>query len=434
MARGNKPEVTPAKVSSRTARKTLAVCKANAPHWVSVTKGTAVGYYKGVRERSWYVRQRAGDKYLKERLGAVDDFVDADGHVVLSYAQAVALATTRQIDKREARPKHYADGLTLTAVVDAYIDEQLAGKGSQKNSRQQWNRHGHDSIGAKLVTALDAPDMRRWHKAMATKPPTIRGKVQDFDPADPEQARRRKATANRVLTIPSAALNWAWRGDGSVTLPATMPTWWAKVKPFALGDDPPPRMLEQGEIRRLLNAAPPDLCDLLSGALMTGARRGELLTLQVRDYDSDNAVVRIQQHKTGKPLTQPLTSEGVALFDRLTAGRAPTDPVFARSDGRAWGKHDVQKPMKAAVAAAKLDDVSFKTTRATYGKLLLVATKDIEIVARALGHSDSRITRKHYAAYLPNEVTRAVAKLPKLGLMNDTNITRMRAKKSGTRR
>ncbi len=72
--------------------------------------------------------------------------------------------------------------------------------------------------------------------------------------------------------------------------------------------------------------------------------------------------------------------------------------------------------MRALVKAAKLDDVSFKTTRATYGKLLLLATKDIEMVAKALGHSDSRITRKHYAQYLPNEVARAVASMPSLGV------------------
>ena len=80
----------------------------------------------------------------------------------------------------------------------------------------------------------------------------------------------------------------------------------------------------------------------------------------------------------------------------------------------------------AAVEAAKLEGVSFKTARATYGKLLLVATRDLELVAKALGHSDSRITRKHYARYLPSELARGVAKLPRLGVDTGTKVARLR--------
>jgi integrase len=79
--------------------------------------------------------------------------------------------------------------------------------------------------------------------------------------------------------------------------------------------------------------------------------------------------------------------------------------------------------MAEAAAAAKLEDVTFKVTRATYGKLLLLATKDLEMVAKALGHSDSRITRKHYAQYLPNEVAAAVARLPVLGIGGDGKVS-----------
>ena len=82
--------------------------------------------------------------------------------------------------------------------------------------------------------------------------------------------------------------------------------------------------------------------------------------------------------------------------------------------------------MAAAVEAAKLEGVSFKTARATYGKLLLVATRDLELVAKALGHSDSRITRKHYARYLPSELARGVAKLPRLGVDTGTKVARLR--------
>lgn len=396
------------------------------PYWRQIVPGTFIGYRKGKRATAWIVRQRSGDGYAEQRIGTPDDHAGADGAVVLSYGQAVKLATTVQVEQRQAAPRHYGDGLTLAEVMQSYIDGHLAGKGSQTVTQLQFDRHIRDDIGRKLVTQLDAPVLRKWHKALANKPPTIRGKVQPFDPTDREQVRGRRATANRILSMVKAALNLAWKDD---QLPADLPTYWKKVDPFPLGDDPPPRMLEADEITRLLNVAPADLRALLQGALMTGGRLGELRALEVRHFDPDTGTLRLHQFKTGKTLTQPLTPEGVELFESLTAGREPGERIFTRADGREWGKNDAIRPMAEAAAAAKLEGVSFKTTRATYGKLLLTATGNIELVAKALGHSDSRITRKHYAQYLPNELSAAVAMLPTLGFATDNKVSRIGKKR-----
>lgn len=413
-------------IGSAEARDRLPLCKGNDPHWVTLTAGTALGYFKGARDRSWFVRQRVGGKYVKQRIGGADDGVKADGEIVLSHRQAVAKAITLQLSERKpAAPRHYGDGDTLDAIMGVYFDDVLAGRGSEKIARGSYALHGKP-IGAKLVTALNADILRKWHRGVATKPPMNRGKALPFDPTDPEQVRSRKATANRVLSIVKAGLSYAWRED---KLPADVLPFWQKVEPFGLGDDPIPRMLERDEITRLLNAAPADLRDLLTGALMTGFRYSEGRRLLVKDYSADHGTVRIVQTKSGKTLLQPLTPEGVMFFDRITAGREPSDPIFLRADGSAWSQSDAAKPVRAAVAAARLDDVSFKVTRATYGKLLLLATKDIEIVAKALGHSDSRITRKHYAQYLPSEVAAGVAKLPRLGIATDKKVSRIGKKR-----
>jgi integrase len=407
------------------------------PYWRAIVAGTFLGYRKGKRASAWVARQRAtGGGYAEQRIGTPDDHAAADGAVVLSYAQAVKLATTMQLEDRQPLPRHYADGLTLNDVFDQYLEDRQVTPGGRFGrvmptstadvSRGTWNLRVRDGIGAKMVTALDAKALRKWHAALITHAPTCRGKKLDYDPTDPEQLRSRRNTANRVLTLVKASLSWARRNE---LLSDTMPDWWRNVQPFNLGDDAEPRMMETGEITRLLNAAPKDLRDLLSGALMTGARYGELCGLLVRDYDPDTSTVRIVQTKTYKTLRQPLTPEGVALFDRLTAGREPTERLFTRRDGRAWAKSDATKPMAAAVEAAKLVDVTFKTTRATYGKLLLVATRDIEMVARALGHSDSRITRKHYARYIPSELASAVAMLPALGFDQDSKVSRIGKKR-----
>ena len=411
------------RLETREARSKLAARKE--PYWRQIVPGTFLGLYRGTRGSAWLVRQRQGEGYRTQRLGTPDDHADADGVVVLSYGQAVKLATATQLEARTARPRHYGDGDTLDAIMAVYFDDVLAGRGSEKIARQSYALHSAP-IGTKLVTALTADAMRKWHRAIAAKPPTNRGKAMPFDPNDVDQVRARRATANRILSIVKAGLSYAWRED---KLPADLAPFWQKVEPYRLGDDPIPRMLEQGEITRLLNAASADLRDLLTGALMTGYRYSEGRALQVRDYSPDHGTIRIFQSKTGKTLLQPLTPEGVQFFDRVTAGRAPLERIFLRADGSEWAQSDAAKPMRAAATAAKLDDVSFKVTRATYGKLLLLATRDIEIVAKALGHSDSRITRKHYAQHLPSELAAGVAKLPSIGIASDGKVSRIGKKR-----
>ncbi len=298
------------------------------PYWRQIVPGTFLGYRKGKRASAWIVRQRVGEAYAEQRIGTPDDHAKADGDVVLTYAQAVRRATVVQVEERQLLPRHYADGVTLNKAFDDYIEQRQVTPGGRFNrvmpqstadmSKQVWARHAREGIGAKLVSALDAKAMRKWHAGMAAIAPTVRGKAQVFDPADPDQVRSRRATANRVLTMAKAALSWARQHDA---LPHDMPDWWRNVSPFNLGDDPVPRMLDQAEITRLLNAAPHDLRTLLQGALMTGCRYGELCRLRVRDYDTEHETVRLFQPKTYKTLTQHLTAEGVELFNALTAGR-----------------------------------------------------------------------------------------------------------------
>ncbi|MEP6633045.1 MAG: hypothetical protein ABJA62_02440 [Luteimonas sp.] len=122
----------------------------------------------------------------EQGIGTPDDLGTADGAVVLSYAQAVAKAQAVQVEARQPQPRHYGEGLKLNDVMDYYLDAQLAGKGSKYDSRRSWALHGTGSISTRLVTSLDADTLRKWHKAMAAKAPTRRGKEMDFDPADRE--------------------------------------------------------------------------------------------------------------------------------------------------------------------------------------------------------------------------------------------------------
>ena len=89
---------------------------------------------------------------------------------------------------------------------------------------------------------------------------------------------------------------------------------WAAVKPFREADKAKVRYLLDDEITRLVNACPPDFRAMVTGALMTGCRYGELSAMKAGDFDPQAGTVTIRQSKGGKPRHVALTDEGRGFF------------------------------------------------------------------------------------------------------------------------
>jgi hypothetical protein len=82
--------------------------------------------------------------------------------------------------------------------------------------------------------------LRSWHASLVEAPARLHTRknaptrnVRTIDVNDPDAVRRRRARANRVLTILKAALNLAYR-DGD----AQSDEAWRRVKPFREADAP----------------------------------------------------------------------------------------------------------------------------------------------------------------------------------------------------
>src|SRR5262245_64025300 len=181
-------------------------------------------------------------------------------------------------------------------------------------------------LGGLLVAKLTTRKLLDWHRGLAERPrywrsrPGAEPKTGAYDPADPEAVRRRRATANRVLTYLKAALNHAWRAGLVPSDDA-----WRRVKPFKSVDAPVVRYLSHDEIARLLNACQGALRDLVHAALLTGCRYGELCRLKVADYNRDVETLTIREAKSGRVRHVILTGEAPELMERLISGRSLAD-------------------------------------------------------------------------------------------------------------
>ena len=127
----------------------------------------------------------------------------------------------------------------------------------------------------------------------------------DFAPTrvTPEAIRRRRATANRVLTILKAALNEAYH-EGRIPINEA----WQRVKAFRKVDSARIRYLTDDEARRLVNACPVDFRALVVGGLMTGCRYGELAALVVEDFNVDSGTLTNSDQQERKTSSRRVVS------------------------------------------------------------------------------------------------------------------------------
>ena len=422
--------VRDARLETRAARQRLK--RRHEPYWRSMDGGRHIGYRRGLKRASWVARYhtpKAG--YLKKVLGVADDTDDADGEKILTYGQAQTEAR-KWFTEQERRSGETTDRTyTVKSAIRDYLAWYKEHRKSYRDVELRANAFILPKLGDTEVGKLKAREIRKWHEALVGTAPRKRTKLgqqqQYRDMADdPEAKRKRRASANKVLTILKAALNHAWH-DGRVESDDA----WRRVKPFQGVDDPTIRYLSLKECIRLLNACDSDFRQLVRAALLTGCRYGELTSLQVRNYSADAATIHIRESKSGNPRHVPLNDEGVVLFTRLAAGRAGTTRMFLHSDGEPWGPAHQRRRLEDAAKVAKVEGVTFHILRHSYASALAMQGVSMAVIANALGHADTRTTEKHYAHLKPSHVADTVrANLPALGLNgDDTTVTPMTPKR-----
>ena len=194
------------------------------PYWRSIEPELAVGYRRRAGQPgSWTIRQyKGGGVYDYEVIGIADDFADADGERVLSFAQAQRKALER-------KPK--VGDYTVASAVEAYL-QHIRDKGGTYDAGHRARALILPQLGGERVETLTSERLRKWLVDMAEAPRrkrTARGEQQQYCEIDlsEEGRRKRRGSANRVLTTLKAALTFAFR-EGHVASDAA----WRRVKPF----------------------------------------------------------------------------------------------------------------------------------------------------------------------------------------------------------
>lgn len=387
------------RIDSRNARLKLAA--KHEPYWRTIDAGMHLGYRRGKRKGSWVARFRSeSGGYLKTVLGLADDTLDADDIAVLTFSQA-----------QDKARKWFADQISLETgagvrtggyhVRDA-MNDYREWFTTHRRSLEQLNYiiDGHilPQLGHLDANKLTPARIRAFHENLAATPARLRtrpGEEQRYReaPLTEDERRPRKASANKILNMLKAALNRAY-DEGKIARDDA----WRRVKPFREVNVARVRYLTTEECRDLITACAPEFAPLVRAAILTGCRYGELTRLTAGDLNTDAGRLWIGTSKNGKGRHVVLTDEAMSFFNDVCTEMSADDLMFTHKNGLAWGRTHQHRRLVAACRKAKIEPIiSFHILRHTHASHLAMNDAPLAVIARQLGHSDTRMAEKHYA-------------------------------------
>lgn len=383
------------------------------PRWVKLSTGRHLGYCKGVTIPCWYVRLRLKEhKYQQFRLGTADDVLPTNGIDVLSYTQAVAkandwarqragdlLKNTKAYECEDRYPPlPEAPPYTVAHAIVDYLKWYEQRRNSYSTTFYNCRANILPQLGAIPIQELEARTIRLWIDKLAATPARLhtgRDGIVNYRPIsnDPETIRKRCNTVNRSLRNLKAALNRAYE-YGYVE----DPTQWRRVQPFKGVNQPRTRYLELSQCRQLVDACPPALRNLVMGALLTGCRISELREMLVEDFLPHLLRILISKGKGERQRHVAISAEGIQFFTQLTLNRDAHENMFVRDNGTKWTSATYLRPFHNMCVEIGIDPpLNFHALRHTYATQLAMAGVSFEVLAKQLGHKDTRMVQRHYA-------------------------------------
>lgn len=327
----------------------------------------------------WYVDYKAAKEHPRranERYRKNLDLVSGKHAANLREAQDEARrAITAWLDGRDPGLLQPEDRPTLAQVLAQY------GQRPQASPAERYQ------VGPICRTKVQGKPFGEWRIADVTR-----------EALELFRQQRPHVAANRNLALLRAMFNWA-TVDGLVSR-----------SPFRVGDvavvkltreEARTRRLQGDEETRLLEASN-GLQALIVGALETGMRLGELLSLQWHQVGAD-LFLPAGKTKAKKPRRVPISS---ALRRVLDARRLDPAGELIPSDGYVFGdeigrqRNSIKTAWRLTCQRAKITDLHFHDLRREAGSRWMDAGVPLATIQRWLGHHNISQTSKYLAASL----------------------------------
>ena len=370
-------------------------------HWGNADRRAPKGFLLRVTQagaRAWCLNYRVKDTGRERRLTIGDT---STWPIAMAIERAAELR--RMIDAggdplgdlqdKRAEP-------TVAELVKRFEEEALSSRAARTAGeyKAMLDKHVLPAIGRLKVSAVEPDDIAKLHRRIS--------------------AEGKKRRADAVVTVASIvfgqAVAWKFRTDNP-------------CKGAVKRNSPPgrERFLNREELARLLATLErrrdqrSDTVDALNILLMTGSRRGEVLSMRWNDVDLDSGVwvKPAALTKQRKRHRIPLSPEAVVVLRRRLEERdAPGRIVALRRDkyvfkggGNQAHIGRLERDWREIRASAGLEDMRIHDLRHSYASMLIAEGLSLPIVGSMLGHSSPSMTARY--AHLSDDVQRQAAEI-----------------------
>jgi integrase len=353
--------------------------------WDDQLKGFGVRITdKGTKTFIYTYRTRSG-RQRRIKIGRWPTWtVEAARRSARELALKVSQGQDPQADRQADR-----EAPTMSDLAALYIEQHLPTKrpAPAKTDRYAIERLILPAIGQLKVAEVSRADITKIHRQLSEQTPY---------------------RANRILALLSVmfslAINQGWidRNRNPVTgLKRNQET----ARERYLTDD---------ELSRLLSALADHhdqaAADAIRLLMLTGARRGEVLSMRWCDVDFDAGRWSKPAHTTKQKKTHhvPLSAPALSILARRQQMSTSTF-VFPGRDGRGY-RVDLKKPWSSICRQAGIDGLRLHDLRHSYASTLASAGLSLPIIGALLGHSQAATTQR-YSHLIDEALRKATAKV-----------------------
>lgn len=333
------------------------------------------------------------------------DYYDPQGKRVMKCfpkkADAEAYLGKVQAAKREGRYHDVFDvkretQVTFNDLADRYV-EKFGTQRAFNTSKRYLLAVVKDHFGAQRLSQITYLDLETYrNKRKAT--PARGGKP------------RTDASVNREMALISHMLGKAVEWGMLEASP------FKKGKRLMLKENNHRlRFLTDSEIEALLKACEdlktytPHLRPIVETALLTGMRRGELLSVKWEQIR--NGFIYLTETKSGKARQIPINDRLAEVLKEVRRGnQLKSSYVFCDSQGRRF--LEVKRSFASACRRAGIEAFRFHDLRHTFASRLVMKGASLKAVQELLGHADMKMTMRY--AHLSQEHLR-----DSVNLLND---------------
>ncbi len=207
-------------------------------------------------------------------------------------------------------------------------------------------------------------------------------------------------TINNELIALRKTLNLAKRGHYSIDSEIR---WGSCFRKQEFRD----RVLNDEEEEKLMSELADHLKPIVTCALNTGMRRGEIFSLKWKNIVDGKIVLEARNTKTKKQRRIPINSKLQEIFEILKSRNGFSGFVFTYGRDRL---KDIHNGFSKACKRADIDDLHFHDLRRTFATRLMRNGVGIYTISQLLGHASVEMTQR-YINWQPEDGSEAVESL-----------------------